>query len=132
METKQNVELPDGSRKPIRKEALRCCLSHIAEVYTLARPDGIFAIEFLNSLEAEGDVLQKHVDEIINEHTFSGCTRIGSQMEHNILSEFIPHLERPLLVITITDGDVCKAVGVARLSLTQHRLMAKTIMFLST
>ena len=94
-----------------RIKALESALFLIAEVYTLARSDGILAIDFLNDSTEEMDVRTDIVAEIINEHNFSGWTRIGTELKRKVLDYFVEtDMEKPLLVITITDGGVSRTV----------------------
>ena len=94
-----------------RIKALESTLLLIAEVYTLARSDGILAIDFLNDSTEEVDVRTDIVVEIISEHSFSGWTRIGTELKQKVLDDFVKtDMEKPLLVITITDGGVSRTV----------------------
>ena len=92
-----------------RIEALKTALQLIADVYTLARPDGILAIDFVNDSTEERDVRTDIVADIIAEHRFSGLSRIGTALKRKVLDNFVTEdMERPLLVITITDGAVSR------------------------
>ena len=94
-----------------RKKALESALQLIADVYTLARPDGILAIEFLNNPTKMKDVRTNIVADIIKDHKFSGWTRIGTELKLKVLNHFVTkEMEKPLLVITITDGDVSRVL----------------------
>ncbi|KAF8248704.1 hypothetical protein K440DRAFT_642123 [Wilcoxina mikolae CBS 423.85] len=93
--------------KGSRKKALEKTLKIVSWVYTLARPDGIVAIKYLNAKQGESDVMPGHVKKIIKEHKFQGWTRIGTKMKNKVFDNFVkPDMKKPLLVITITDGDV--------------------------
>ena len=93
-----------------RINALESTLLLIAEVYTLARSDGILAINFLNDLTIK-DVRIDMVADIIKEHSFSGWTRIGTELKLKVLDAFVTEeMKRPLLVITITDGAVSRVL----------------------
>ena len=94
-----------------RIKALESTLLLVTEVYTLARSDGILAIDFLNDSTEEVDVRTDIVAEIIAEHRFSGWTRIGTELKRKVLDDFVTEeMERPLLVITITDGGVSRVL----------------------
>ena len=94
-----------------RIKALESTLLLVAEVYTLARSDGILAIDFLNDSTEEADIRIDIVEDIIREHRFSGWTRIGTEMKRKVLDYFVTEeMERPLLVITITDGEVSRVL----------------------
>ena len=96
-----------------RIEALESTLLLIAEVYTLARSGGIRAIDFLNDETEEVDVRTDIVADIIKEHNFSGWTRIGTELKQKVLDDFVgAHMEKPLLMITITDGGVSTTVTI--------------------
>lgn len=92
-----------------RVEALKHTLEIIADVYSLSRdenPKGI-NIKFFNSTKRYTNVRKKHVAGIVDKHRFQGLTRIGTELKRKILDSFVkPTMERPVLIITITDGDV--------------------------
>ena len=94
-----------------RIKALESALLLIAEVYTLARSGGILAIKFLNDSTEEMDVRTDTVAEIISEHNFAGWTRIGTELKQKVLNDFVKgDMKKPLLVLTITDGEVSRTV----------------------
>ena len=94
-----------------RIKALESALLLIAEVYALARSDGILAIDFLNDSTEEIDVRTDNVAEIISEHNFAGWTRIGTELKQKVLNDFVKgDMKKPLLVLTITDGEVSRTV----------------------
>ena len=94
-----------------RITALESILSLIAEVYTLARSDGILAIDFLNDSTKQVNVRTDFVAAIIAEHRFSGWTRIGTELKRKVLDDFVTEgMKWPLLVITITDGEVSRVL----------------------
>ena len=104
------MRVEEGGR---RIEALKLTLLLIAEVYTLARPDGILAINSLNHGTGWMDVRTDIVAEIINEDNFSGWTRIGTELKQKVLNYFVKaDMKKPLLVITITDGGVSITVTI--------------------
>lgn len=90
-----------------RIEALEKTLSLVARVYELVREDGIVTIEFLNELDGEDNIGEVDIPAVIKEHKFTGWTRIGTELERKILNRLVhKEMKRPLLVLTITDGDV--------------------------
>jgi hypothetical protein len=90
-----------------RIKALETTLSLVARVYELAREDGIVAIDFLNELNGEGNIIESDIPDILEEHTYTGWTRIGTELEKKVLGELVHDgMVKPLLVLTITDGDV--------------------------
>ena len=94
-----------------RIEALKSTLLLIAEVYTLARSNGILAIDFLNDSTEEMDVCTDTVAEIINKHSIFGWARVGTELKRKVLDGFVEdNMKKPLLVITITDGGVSRTV----------------------
>ena len=96
-----------------RIQTLESTLSLIAEVYTFARSDGILAIDFLNDSKGERDVRSDIVADIINEQYLYGWIRIGTGLKKRVLDDFVKEdMEKPLLVITITDGGVSRTVTI--------------------
>ena len=96
-----------------RIKALESSLFLIAEVYTLARSRGILAIDFLNDETEELDVRTDTIAEIISKHNFSGLAQIGTELKQKALDGFVKaEMEKPLLVITITDGGVSTTVTI--------------------
>ena len=108
-----------------RKEAVKHVLEIIAEVYgaVYGKKRGIRAIRFLNGsddLKADNIQTREEIDELIDNHVFEGLTRIGTGLMQKILKPFVFNdtvkwdkqprkpgkLERPLLILVITDGAV--------------------------
>jgi len=110
-----------------RKEALKDVLDFLARMYGAVSGGqrGIRAIRFLNGSDEDdqqADNLKERdeIDRVINEHVFEGVTRIGTGLMQKILKPFVfseerwvkgtirklQQMERPLLVMVITDGAV--------------------------
>ncbi|KAI5794236.1 hypothetical protein FPQ18DRAFT_330453 [Pyronema domesticum] len=90
-----------------RLSALETTLEIVAQVYTLTREDGIGTIDFLNEPDGFADVVDTEIAEIIKDHSYSGWTRIGTELEAKILNELVTDdMKKPLLVLVITDGDI--------------------------
>jgi hypothetical protein len=99
-----------------RIEALKKTLKLVANVFMLARPkkgqgtdQGINAVRFLNFAKGWTNVVPKATDKIIDDHTFRHWSRIGTELKAKVLDKHVfgnKPMKKPLLVITITDGDV--------------------------
>ena len=107
-----------------RKEALMDVLHFLARLYGAVSKDmrGIRAIRFLNGGDhLNADNLNKEdIENVIKAHRFKGLTRIGAGLMREILKPFVfaddpswvkgtpklRQLERPLLIMVITDGAV--------------------------
>lgn len=85
-------------------------LKAICQVYQVAREDGIPHVEFLNSEGAE-DITDDLVDELVD-IDWVGITPIGTMLKAKVLDPLVfdrqglGKMQKPLIVITITDGDV--------------------------
>jgi hypothetical protein len=92
-----------------RIETLKRTLRSVAGVFSLARSEGINAVRFLNVGVGNTNVVPRTTNKIIDDHTFRHWTRIGTELKGKVLDKHvfgsIP-MQKPLLVITITDGDV--------------------------
>ena len=111
-----------------RKDAIKHVLKIIADIYGAVsnKKRGIWAIRFLNGsddLQADNIKTREQIDELIDNHSFEGLTRIGTSLMQKILKRFVfddtvkwdkaskqprklKKLERPLLIMVITDGAV--------------------------
>jgi len=109
-----------------RKVALKRVLYFLADMYGAVSDEqrGIRAIRFLNGSDEsdKADDLRRpeEIDSVIDSHEFEGLTRIGTGLMQKILKPFVfsdekwvkgttrklQHMERPLLVMVITDGAV--------------------------
>ena len=115
--------LEDGRRK----EALKSVLHFLIKLYGAVSEGiwhGIRAIRFLNGghhLEADNLKKKDDIESVIMAHKFKGMTRIGAGLMREILKPFVfaddpswvkgtpkklRQLERPLLIMVITDGAV--------------------------
>ncbi|KAF8419520.1 hypothetical protein EV426DRAFT_576873 [Tirmania nivea] len=119
-----SMEFEEAGR---RKTAVKGVLAFIADIYGAVseKQRGIRAIRFLNGnddLEADNIQTREQIDEVIDNHEFEGLTRIGTGLMQKILKPFVfddakwnksskearnlKQLERPLLIMVITDGAV--------------------------
>lgn len=99
METEQ-----DGQRI----QTLKKTMSEITAIYDLANPTGIRSVRFLNAKTGLLNVKSTNWKKRFNAHDYTGVTRIGTSLQKKILDRFVyeRRMEKPLLIITITDGDV--------------------------
>jgi hypothetical protein len=94
-----------------RIEDLKVILNKVAEVATLFDQDGI-TIRFLNS-PAQGNGIRtaQDADACVAQTRFQGLTPLAASMERNVLQPIVfnlaqqNQLQKPVLVITITDGE---------------------------
>ena len=110
-----------------RKEYLKTILGFLAEVYSALSNGhrGIRAIRFLNGTDdddrtADNMSQRDEIEEVIDNHEFEGLTRMGTGLIQKILRPFVfsdekwdkktprkmRNMERPLLIMIITDGAV--------------------------
>lgn len=108
-----------------RKKALKKVLYFLADLYGAVSNDmrGIKAIRFLNGTDDLGaNHLRRkiEIDKVIDCHEFEGLTCIGAGLMRKILKPFVfmdepwvkgtlrklRQMERPLLIMIITDGEV--------------------------
>ena len=108
-----------------RKRALKEVLHLLADLYGAVSDDmrGIKAIRFLNGIDnIKADDIKRRgdIDDVIDNHQFEGLTCIGAGLMRKILKPFVfsdepwvkgtsrklRKVERPLLVMVITDGAV--------------------------
>lgn len=94
---------------------------------TLMDVDGV-VVRFMNSTyEGNGISNPSEVDEMFRVVKPSGCTPMGSQLDSKILNQFVYpmlascELERPILVITVTDGKPDNEADVIRAISNCHR-----------
>jgi hypothetical protein len=95
--------------KGTRRETLEKVLSNVAKIYTYARKEGIVAIRLLNHEKKAKNITEAKVKKLMPMIQYDGISMIGTQLEAKILKPYIyekAQLEKPLLVVTITDGDV--------------------------
>jgi hypothetical protein len=99
-----------------RKTTLVKTLHAIAKIYFKVQKTGIRSVRFLNDNKGRANVRPGNVGPMIKDHTWRGVTRIGTELERKILDCFVyePKVvprklqkrEKPLLIMTITDGAV--------------------------
>ena len=102
-----SMEYAEGG---LRKEKLRDVLNAVAEIYGLAREQGIVSVRSLNGPRGRKDVTLNKVADVHNKIVYGGVTMIGTQLQNKILNPFVlskTRMEKPLLTIIITDGNVC-------------------------
>jgi hypothetical protein len=95
--------------KGTRRETLEKVLSNVAKIYTYARKEGIVAIRLSNHEKKAKNITEAKVKKLMPMIQYDGISMIGTQLEAKILKPYIyekAQLEKPLLVVTITDGDV--------------------------
>lgn len=100
-----------GSRIPVLKDTLR----RVARFAMYLKPTGI-SLRFLNhpadhsfdGLKSVKDIMKK-----LESIEFSGCSRLGTELNDKVVKPLIKKAEqrqltRPLVVVIITDGEVMK------------------------
>lgn len=108
-----------------RKLALKTILGFLAEICSALSDGchGIRAIRFMNGaddLRAANFKRSDEIDKVVDNHIFEGLTCIGTSLMRKILMPFVftdepfvdrrmRHMDRPLLVMVITDGGVSLA-----------------------
>lgn len=88
---------------------LKNTISEITAIYDLACPTGIHSMKFLNSKTGLKNIRSRNWKRNFNSRNYDGMTRIGTTLQKKILDQFVwraPML-KPLLVIIVTDGEVC-------------------------
>jgi hypothetical protein len=100
-------EMSEGMKRfDLLKEITRTC----AFWGTLMDPDGIVVRFFNSNVEGNGLSSVKEVDQLFSGVSPSGTTPLGRELENKILNKIVMPvlssggLNRPVLVITITDG----------------------------
>lgn len=91
-----------------RVEALKNLMDEITKVYDLANPNGGLFIQFLNYSRGNKNVRNDSVRRIFGRHSYSGMTRIGTELENKVLSRYVfrKRPTKPLLVMVFIDGEV--------------------------
>lgn len=91
-------------------EAAQRTLNLISPIYGLARDKGIVAVRFFNSRRGKRNVTGRTVRTVLKGHDFEGTARIGTELKRRIIDRFVSSepgkMEKPLLVVTITNGKV--------------------------
>lgn len=90
-----------------RIKTVQKTLDNIANVYGLARDQGIITVRFLNAPQGKKNVTVKTVKSVLKNHNYGGVTRIGTELKKKILDRFVTNdMAKPLLIMIITDGAV--------------------------
>ncbi|KAK2591378.1 hypothetical protein QQS21_010922 [Conoideocrella luteorostrata] len=141
------TRIPDGNGNLVetRMQAMRKLVQRMSSIATRLVPEGKGAhVRFINS-KYRGDDL--NADQIDAQMQFepSGGTNIGTHLEQKVLSPLIydkldtnGQLERPYLVLTITDGEpnpepmetFKKSIEQCCKRLDQHQYPEESVMFL--
>lgn len=102
-----SMEYEDGGN---RKDMLKKVLEAIADVYELAREEGIVSVRFLNNPTGRKDIKKADVAGLHAEIQYDGVTMTGTELQNKILKPFVLEpqtpMRKPLLTMIITDGDV--------------------------
>lgn len=95
-------------QKGARIKTLQKILNAIADIYNLARKQGILTVRFLNASKGKKNVTAQTVKTVIKGHDYGGVTRIGTELKKKILDKFVlgVDMKKPLLIMVITDGAV--------------------------
>lgn len=96
--------------KGLRKDQLRQILGIVATAASTFDQDGI-SVRFMNSME-RGDGIRNptDVDMLVSRVRFAGLTPLGTSMKDKVIDPMVvgparaDRLDKPVLVITITDG----------------------------
>lgn len=94
-----------------RIDDLKLILSKVAEVATLFDDDGI-VVRFMNS-QTQGNGIRnaQEASNLVENVRFTGMTPLGTNLNERVIQPFLAagvqrrNLEKPILVITITDGE---------------------------
>ncbi|KAI5841677.1 hypothetical protein BZA05DRAFT_344822 [Tricharina praecox] len=91
-----------------REETLFRVLGTVADIYQLAREEGIVAIRLFNTREGWSDVSRDKVEELYAGIHYYGVSMIGTQLQEKILEPFVENkrMEKPLLTMVISDGKI--------------------------
>jgi hypothetical protein len=93
-----------------RKRKLLFILEAVAEIYGLAREQGIVSVQFLNEPKGRENVTPAMVANFRSNIRYGGVTMLGTQLQEGILDPFVlsrERMDKPLLTIIVTDGNVC-------------------------
>jgi hypothetical protein len=97
-------------QKGKRIKDLKKTLKLVAHIYRLYNDRGIKTVDFLNDEVGEENVIKEDVDEIFEDHSYRGLTRIGTELQQKVLNERVlatdVEMSKPLLILIFTDGDV--------------------------
>lgn len=104
----------DYAQDGARKATLKKTIDEITKVYDLANDTGILSVRFINNKQGKKEVSNKKVESLFHERIYEGSTKIGTALEKKVLKPFVlskEKMEKPLLVMTITDGTVSSGVN---------------------
>lgn len=94
--------------------ALQTFITRIADITTYFDTDGI-SIRWINHRRGRDNIKNaSEVADIVTGHTFSGCTKLGTELWRRVLQPLVVipararNLAKPVLVMIITDGEVGK------------------------
>lgn len=99
-------------QKGARKATLKKTLEEVTKIYDLANENGLLAVRFINYPRGRKSVVNSKVEGIFENRKYDGTTMIGTALEKKMLGPFVRNkikdkkMEKPLLVMTITDGRV--------------------------
>lgn len=98
----------ETEQEGLRIETLKKTISEITAIYDLASPTGIRSLKFLNSNSGLRNIRSTNWKKRFDDHDYRGMTRIGTALKQKILNKFVfgTQMEKPLLIILITDGEV--------------------------
>ena len=99
-----------------RKKTLIQFIDHITKIYSMAGETGILAMRFLNDSGGKKNWTGKS-RKYLNRHSYSGLTRIGTELKRRILDLFVignSNQSKPLLVLIVTDGAVCLSPDISK------------------
>lgn len=88
-------------------------IKEITKAYDLAKPkEGLLSVKFVNPAKGYKGINEQSVDHLMKDRTSwaRGTTQIGSALQNKVINNFVfnkrKKMERPLLVMIITDGEV--------------------------
>lgn len=95
---------------PSKINTLGNTLGCILEVYDLINENGIRSARYINNRRGRAKVTKTRLANVIDSCQRAGLSMIGTQLKRKILDPFVfserVAIEKPLLVIIITDGEV--------------------------
>ena len=90
-----------------RVKTLARTLGATSTVYSFAEPKGITAIKFLNTTNKYFNVTPGKINALMKKIVFEGLANIGTKLRDKVLAYHVnSKMEKPLLVIVITDAEV--------------------------
>lgn len=103
----------DYAQGGARKVTLEHTLDEITKIYDLANNTGIPSVRFFNFKRGKKNVTNNKVAELFKDRIYQGTTMIGTALETRVLKPFVfgKNMEKPLLVMCVTDGTVSSGVN---------------------